>query len=108
MNEEVLTPADEREAAEIIAAAEAPLDIVGAGTRSGFGRPPQSGRRLSTTKLTGIVFHEPAEMTLRARAGTPLAEVEASLFSGTTRCCRLNRWTRAFCSKRLASRPSAA
>ena len=36
-------------------------------------------RALSTAKLTGIVFHEPAEMTLRARAGTPLAEVEAAL-----------------------------
>ena len=79
MNEDVLTPADEREAAEIVAAAEAPFDIVGAGTRAGFGRPAQCGRRLSTAKLTGIVFHEPAEMTLRARAGTPLAAVEAAL-----------------------------
>jgi glycolate oxidase FAD binding subunit len=78
LNEQILTPIDEREAAEIVAAAEAPLDIVGAGTRAGFGRPPQSGRRLSTARLTGIVFHEPAEMTLRARAGTPLVEVEAA------------------------------
>jgi glycolate oxidase FAD binding subunit len=79
VNEEVLIPADEREAAEIVAAAEAPLDIVGAGTRAGFGRPSQSGRRLSTAGLTGVVFHEPAEMTLRARAGTPLAEVDAAV-----------------------------
>lgn len=75
---EVLAPADEREAAEIVAASQAPIDISGSGTRE-IGRPPQAKLWLSTTNLTGIVFHEPAEMTLRARAGTPLAEVEASL-----------------------------
>jgi glycolate oxidase FAD binding subunit len=71
-------PADEQEAAEIVRAAQAPFDIEGGGTRAGFGRPRQ-GARLSTARLTGIVFHEPAEMTLRARAGTPLAEVEARI-----------------------------
>ena len=71
-------PADEQEAAEIVRAAQGPLDIVGGGTRAGLGRPRQ-GARLSTARLSGIVFHEPAEMTLRARAGTPLAEVEARL-----------------------------
>jgi glycolate oxidase FAD binding subunit len=74
----ILSPADEREAAEIVAAAQAPLDIVGAGTRASLGRP-RRGAHLSTAKLSGVVFHEPAEMTLRARAGTPLAEVEARL-----------------------------
>ena len=79
MNEALLAPADEREAAEIVAAAQAPLDILGAGTRSGFGRPPRAGCRLSTARLSGVIFHEPAEMTARAKAGTPLAELEASL-----------------------------
>ena len=55
-------------------AANAPFDIGGSGTRA-FGRPPE-GARLSSAKLSGIVFYEPAEMTLRARAGTPLREVE--------------------------------
>jgi len=73
-----LAPADEQEAAEILRDASGPFDIVGGGTRPGFGRP-RRGARLSTSKLTGVVFHEPAEMTLRARAGTPLAEVEARL-----------------------------
>jgi glycolate oxidase FAD binding subunit len=76
-----LIPADEAEAAEMVRAAKGfgALDIVGAGTRSGLGRPPEGARELSTARLTGIVFHEPAEMTLRARAGAPLAEVETSL-----------------------------
>ena len=79
-----LAPADEREAAEILREAGGPFDIAGGGTRSGFGRP-RRGAQLSTAKLSGIVFHEPAEMTLRARAGTPLSEVEARLAFGRLR-----------------------
>jgi glycolate oxidase FAD binding subunit len=71
-------PADAREAAEIIRGAQGPFDIVGGATRA-FGRPSEAGQRLSTEKLGGVIFHEPAEMVLRARAGTPLAEVEARL-----------------------------
>jgi glycolate oxidase FAD binding subunit len=74
----ILAPADEQQAAEIVRAANGPLDIVGGGTRP-LGRPPRAGARLSTAGLRGVVFHEPAEMTLRARAGTPLAEIEAAL-----------------------------
>ncbi len=78
----VHAPADEAEAMEIVRAAAArgaKLDIAGGGTRGGLGRPAAGGERLSTEDLTGIVFHEPAEMTLRARAGTPLRDVEAAL-----------------------------
>lgn len=75
MNE---APADEGEAAECVRAAKAPFDIAGAATRP-FGRPGQAALRLSTTRLTGIVFHEPAELLLRARAGTPVCEIEAAL-----------------------------
>ena len=35
--------------------------------------------RLSTAGLTGITLYEPGALTLVARAGTPLAEVEAAL-----------------------------
>ncbi len=77
-----LAPADERQAGEMAREARArgdKLDIVGGGTRSGFGRPAEGTRRLSSERLAGIVFHEPAEMTLRAKAGTPLSVVEAAL-----------------------------
>lgn len=75
-------PADEAEAAEIVRAAQkvrSKLDIVGGGTRAGLGRPCEGAARLAATRLAGIVFHEPAEMTISVRAGTPLGVVEAAL-----------------------------
>ena len=77
-----LTPSDEAEASAMVAEARGrgeTLDIVGGGSRAGLGRPPEGTRHLSSARLDGIVFHEPAEMVLRAKAGTPLAAVEAAL-----------------------------
>jgi glycolate oxidase FAD binding subunit len=68
---DALAPADHREAVELVRARQtkAALDIVGGGTRLGFGRPPEGAERITTAKLNKIVFHEPAEMILRAEAG---------------------------------------
>ena len=78
---EILTPASAEEAAALVREAEGrgALDIVGGGTRAGFGRPPEGRRAISTARLSGLVFHEPAEMTLRAQAGTPISQVQAAL-----------------------------
>jgi len=78
----VLAPASEEEAAQIVLDARARsqrLTIVGGGTRSGLGRPSQAAAALSTARLSGVVFYEPAEMTIAVRAGTPLSEIEARL-----------------------------
>ena len=56
-----------------------PLSIIGSGTKSQIGRPAQSDKTLSTSALTGVTLHEPAEMVIAARSGTPLAEVERRL-----------------------------
>ena len=75
-------PADEAELAAVVteaAAKKTPLAIVGGGTRSGLGRPMQTAETLSTASLSGITLYEPSELVLSARAGTPLAEVEAAL-----------------------------
>jgi len=77
-----VAPSDEAEAAAMVAEARGrgeTLDIVGGGSRAGLGRPPEGRRRLSSARLDGIVFHEPAEMVLRAKAGTPLAAIAAAL-----------------------------
>ena len=78
----ILTPTNEAEAAEMVREARAarrPLAVQGGGTRSGFGRPVQAEAVLSTRALSGVVFHEPAELVIRAKAGTPMREIEASL-----------------------------
>jgi len=81
VSEFVLTPADEVQAAEIVRSSQTAgaIDIVGGDTRRGFGRPRRGAQRLSTAKLSGIVFHEPAEMILRARSGAPMSVIEAAL-----------------------------
>ena len=54
------------------------LEIRGAGTRVGQGRPV-AGEPLETAGHRGVVAYDPAELVLTARAGTPLAEIEALL-----------------------------
>jgi glycolate oxidase FAD binding subunit len=77
-----LAPADEAGVAAVIAEAadrREPLSIAGFGSKDGMLRPVQSARTLSTRNLTGITLYSPRELILSARAGTPLAEIEAAL-----------------------------
>lgn len=75
-------PASEEGIATVVramAADRASLAVIGGGTRSGLGNPVRADRVLSTRRLSGIVSYNPAEMTMSALAGTPLAEIEAAL-----------------------------
>jgi glycolate oxidase FAD binding subunit len=77
---EPLTPASEAEAAAMVLearAAQRKLDIGGGGTRHGLGRPSTATHAIGTSKMSGIVFYEPAEMVISAQAGTPVSEIEA-------------------------------
>lgn len=61
------------------AAADArPLRLRGGGSKDFWGAP-LSGEVLDTRGYSGIVCHEPSELFVTARAGTPLAELEAAL-----------------------------
>lgn len=60
------------------AAARTPLRIRGGDTKAFHGEPV-SGQPLETGAFSGIVAHEPSELVITVRAGTPLAEVEAAL-----------------------------
>ncbi len=55
------------------------LEIRGGGTRIGLGRPVQAGATLSSRAITGVTAYTPAELVMTARAGTPMAEIEAAL-----------------------------
>src|SRR6202158_3912560 len=55
------------------------LEIVGRGTKRTLGRPAQSDATLDLSGLSGVTLYEPEELVLSAKAGTPLAEIEALL-----------------------------
>jgi glycolate oxidase FAD binding subunit len=75
-------PADEAALAARIAAAHAaaePLAVWGNRTKQSLGRPVQAAGSVSARALTGITLHSPTELVISARAGTPVAELEAAL-----------------------------
>ncbi|MGH8621494.1 MAG: FAD-binding protein, partial [Burkholderiales bacterium] len=55
-----------------------PLCIRGGGTKDFYGGP-MHGDKLDTGDFRGVVAYEPSELVITARAGTPLAEIEAAL-----------------------------
>ncbi len=69
-------PKTESELAALIKSASGPFSIRGGGSR---GMAPQVGEVLETSALTGIKLYEPGGLTLVAAAGTPLAEINATL-----------------------------
>ncbi len=71
-----MMPESEVELARMVAEAEGPLRIVGGGTRA---VGCCDGAVLSVAGLSGIDLYEPGALTLVARAGTPVAEIEAAL-----------------------------
>jgi glycolate oxidase FAD binding subunit len=57
------------------------LEVVGQGTKRAIGRPAQTDVTLDLSALTRVTLYEPEELVLSARAGTPLAEIEALVAS---------------------------
>ncbi|HSG95977.1 MAG TPA: glycolate oxidase subunit GlcE [Afifellaceae bacterium] len=68
-----------KEAIAWAAAEEKPLEVRGRGSKAPIGRPVQAEYTLDLSALTGVTLYEPEELVLSARAGTPLAEIEALL-----------------------------
>ena len=55
-----------------------PLCICGGGSKAFYGRRAE-GTPLSVTEHRGVINHEPTELILTARCGTPLSEIESLL-----------------------------
>jgi len=68
-----------RETVAWAVAEEAPLEIVGAGTKRGIGRAMQTRLGIDLTALSGVTLYDPEELILSAQAGTPRSEAEAML-----------------------------
>jgi len=74
-----------RDAADVEAAIRAALaggkalELVGRGTKRGIGRAAQWDATLDLSALAGVTLYEPEELILSAKAGTPLAAIEAQV-----------------------------
>src|SRR5665647_3310681 len=69
---DVLKPRDAKEVEDAVRWAlgnDKALELIGQGSKRALGRP----------SLSGVTLYEPAELVLSAKAGTPLAEIEALL-----------------------------
>src|SRR5271170_5871967 len=75
-----LKPRDAIEVEFIIRAAlaeEKTLEVVGCGTKRTIGRAAQWDATIDLSGLSGVTLYEPQELVLSAKAGTPIAEIEA-------------------------------
>ena len=71
----MLTPTNEAEIAEAIRASDGSISIRGGGTRG----LSADGTSLTTSGHSGITLYEPGALTIVAKTGTPVAEIEAAL-----------------------------
>ena len=67
-----------REQIQSAAASKSVLSIHGGGSKAWYGNP-NAHSKLATTGFQGIVDYQPEELVITARAGTPLATIEAAL-----------------------------
>jgi glycolate oxidase FAD binding subunit len=57
------------------------LEVAGRGSKRPLGRPSQTDLTLDLSGLSGVTLYEPEELVLSAKAGTPIADVEALVAS---------------------------
>jgi glycolate oxidase FAD binding subunit len=77
---EPLRPRDPKEVEEAISWAVAQgkaLELIGHGSKRAIGRAAQWDVTLDLSGLSGVTLYEPEELVLSAKAGTPLAQIEA-------------------------------
>jgi glycolate oxidase FAD binding subunit len=79
---DILKPRDAKEVEEAVRWAlghDKALELIGQGSKRAIGRPSQTDITLDLSALDGVTLYEPAELVLSAKAGTPLADIEALL-----------------------------
>ena len=79
---ENLKPQDAAQVAGLLTwagAEEKTVELVGAGSKAGLGRPIATDYRLDLSALEDVSLYEPEELVLRAGAATPLGQIQAML-----------------------------
>ena len=79
---DILKPRDAKEVEDAVKWAlgnDKTLELLGHGSKRALGRPCQTDITLDLSGLSGVTLYEPAELVLSAKAGTPLADIEALL-----------------------------
>src|SRR5579872_6048931 len=71
------TAKDVEDAVRWAASNDKALEVAGSGSKRAIGRPSQTDLTLDLSGLSGVTLYEPEELVLSAKAGTPLAEIEA-------------------------------
>ena len=82
--DDIMRPATEWELKSMMTALSErgiPVEILGAGTKRGVGRPVAAPVAMTTGAMRGISLYEPSELVMAARAGTPLSQIEVELAS---------------------------
>jgi glycolate oxidase FAD binding subunit len=73
-------PTDLRAVRDAVLDTAGPVSIAGAGTAAGWaGDLGPVGTVLDTTALSGVIVHNPGDMTVAVRAGTPLRDLQDEL-----------------------------
>ncbi|RCW87738.1 glycolate oxidase subunit GlcE [Phyllobacterium bourgognense] len=78
----IFTPKTEDEIVEALQWAlseNAPVEVVGQGSKRNLGRPLQTEHTIALSEYSGVTLYEPDELVLSAKAGTPVAELETLL-----------------------------
>ncbi|MHC8491906.1 glycolate oxidase subunit GlcE [Thalassospira sp. SM2505] len=73
------TPEQLRDAIGWAVDAKKSLEVIGSGSKRAYGHAVAADHVLDLSKLTGVLFYEPEELVLSVRAGTSLAEIQATL-----------------------------
>ena len=73
------TAADVATAVEWAISEDAPVEILGHGSKRGIGRPSQCEHAIDLSAMSGVTLYEPEELVLSAKAGTPIADIERLL-----------------------------
>lgn len=70
-----------RDMVAMLTGRQAPVEVIGAGTKRSIGHPTNAEYLLDLSKLAGIREYEPNELVLTCGAGTPLWTIESALES---------------------------